>query len=166
MAAGHSWSGVFLLMYFGKHVLMWHEQDFCVNLPALWLTADQGFQLLPPAWDTIYWLIRSAAGHYTARVKSRDSDVSRPQEHSQSHRPFLLPVTTDSDWQEKPTQLEWSFYAWSSLIRSLGKLSVCLSFLFERWVRKWLAAKICKNKRLKIILIMSRSKWYDNSLTT
>lgn len=111
MAAGHSWSGVFLLMYFGKHVLMWHEQDFCVSLPALWLTADQGFQLLPPAWDTIYWLIRSSAGHYMARIQECKREIQTSLGHKnihKSHRPFLLPVRTDSDWQENPTQQEWS----------------------------------------------------------
>lgn len=109
MAAGHSWSGVFLLMYFGKHVLMWHEQDFCVSLPALWLTADQGFQLLPPAWDTIYWLIRSATGHYTARVKECEREIQTSLGHKNIRRAtghFCCQL--EQTQTDRKNQLNWS----------------------------------------------------------
>lgn len=107
------------------------------------------------------------------RVWERDPDVSRPQEHSQSHGPFLLPVKTDSDWQEKPTQLEWSLmldhHRW---LKVQGNYPLRLSFLFECRMRKWLTAKICKNKRLKkrinfnkVWRSLSESKLYDNSFT-
>lgn len=113
MAAGHSWSGVFLLMYFGKHVLMWHEQDFCVSLPALWLTADQGFQLLPPAWDTIYWLIRSAEGHYMARVKECEREIPTSLGHKNIERATgHFCCLLEQSQTDRKNPLNWSGHWW------------------------------------------------------